>query len=252
MKDTFQAIPYCGAAPAPAEFLGRWNGDLVLLCGIGIALVAMFLLVRDPKRQQMAGSALATFALLYISPLCALGSALFSARIVHHLVLILFMAPLVAHVFAGMRRPGSLGLWTALQAVVLWLWHWPLAYTAALSHSELFWLMQASILGVSAGFWRALWDARTSARIPALVATMMQMSLLGALIAFANAPLYPPHYLSTLAWGLTPLDDQRLAGLLMWIPAGLVYLAGALLYAARVLQERGPLTPAQLGVGRSV
>lgn len=252
MKDAFQAIPYCGAAPTPAELWGRWNGDPLLLFGLGLAFVAIFVLLRDARQQRTAMGALTIFAVLYVSPLCALGSALFSARVAHHLILVLLLAPLLAQLLAQRRLPGSLGLWTALQTLVLWLWHWPLAYTAALSHSALFWIMQISILGVSAGFWCKLRSASAGAGIAALLATMMQMSLLGALIAFASIPLYPPHYLSTFVWGLTPLDDQRLGGLLMWIPAGLVYAAGALIYASRILQGRGSAAPVQLGVGRSV
>jgi putative membrane protein len=54
--------------------------------------------------------------------------------------------------------------------------------------------------------------------------TIGQMGLLGALIVFAAAPLYPVHFASSLAWGFAPLADQQLAGLLMWVPAMLPYL----------------------------
>ena len=61
---------------------------------------------------------------------------------------------------------------------------------------------------------------------------MVQMGLLGALITFAARPLYAPHWLTTQDWGLSPLDDQQLAGLIMWAPGSLVYLfaAVAILY----------------------
>ena len=58
----------------------------------------------------------------------------------------------------------------------------------------------------------------------ALVATIGQMGLLGALIVFAPRPLYFVHLASTAPWGLSPLVDQQLAGLLMWVPAMLPYL----------------------------
>ena len=51
------------------------------------------------------------------------------------------------------------------------------------------------------------------------------MGLLGALIVFAPQPLYAVHFMSAAAWGLSPLADQQLAGLLMWVPAVLPYLA---------------------------
>jgi putative membrane protein len=57
-------------------------------------------------------------------------------------------------------------------------------------------------------------------------------------LAMARHPLYTAHFGTTGAWGLTPLEDQQLAGLLMWVPAGLVYLAALIPLALRVL--RGP------------
>lgn len=58
----------------------------------------------------------------------------------------------------------------------------------------------------------------------ALLTTVGQMGLLAALIVFAPKPLYAAHWLSTAAWGISPLADQQLAGLLMWGPAALPYL----------------------------
>ena len=55
----------------------------------------------------------------------------------------------------------------------------------------------------------------------------IQSGALGAILTFAGSPLYPAYAHSVAQWGLTPLQDQQLAGLIMWIPAGLVYLAAA-------------------------
>ncbi|MFN3387777.1 MAG: cytochrome c oxidase assembly protein, partial [Allosphingosinicella sp.] len=57
--------------------------------------------------------------------------------------------------------------------------------------------------------------------------------LLGALITFSNSALYAPHYLTTAAWGFAPLEDQQVAGLIMWAPAAGLYLAAALLLTGR-------------------
>jgi putative membrane protein len=78
--------------------------------------------------------------------------------------------------------------------------------------------------------WRAILSTAThpGAALVALAVTIGQMGLLGALIVFASVPLYPVHFASTLAWGFTPLADQQLAGLLMWVPAMLPYLATGL------------------------
>ena len=81
--------------------------------------------------------------------------------------------------------------------------------------------------------WRAIL-APTAAPGPpliALVTTNGQMGLLGALIVFAPRPIYLVHLTSTAPWGLSPLVDQQLGGLLMWVPAMLPYLGVGLWYA---------------------
>jgi putative membrane protein len=55
------------------------------------------------------------------------------------------------------------------------------------------------------------------------------------LILFTPTALYAPHYLTTAAWGLTVLEDQQLAGLIMWVPSAGLYLGAALYVAKRWL-----------------
>ena len=98
--------------------------------------------------------------------------------------------------------------------------------------------MQASLLGSALGFWNAVRLAPIPGAIVALLATMVQMGLLGALLTFAGSPLYAPHFATTAAWGLGPLEDQQLAGLIMWAPAAAVYLAAAVGVLAGVLRPR--------------
>jgi putative membrane protein len=70
---------------------------------------------------------------------------------------------------------------------------------------------------------------------------MVQMGMLGALLVFAEAPVYAPHALTTAAWGLTQLQDQQLAGLTMWAPAAGIYLVAALVLVARWIgPDRSP------------
>ena len=71
----------------------------------------------------------------------------------------------------------------------------------------------------------------------ALLATVVQMGMLGALLTFARDPVYAPHFATTLPYGLTPLADQQLAGLIMWVPAALPYVAAALLLLAARLSR---------------
>ena len=71
------------------------------------------------------------------------------------------------------------------------------------------------------------------------------MSLLGAVLTFAPSPLYAPHLLTTAAWGLRPLDDQQLGGVLMWVPAGVIFTGALVLSLARLFArgERPALGP---------
>lgn len=236
-------LPYCGAGPAPAELMARWNADPVLLAALAAAGLAYWRAsAHFPERRPRFALAMALALLLFVSPFCALTSALFSARAVHHVLLAGLLAPLiVAAIPAARLRPaGGIAAWTAAQAVIFWLWHAPPAYGWALSGHGGYWLMQLSLLGAAIGFWAALRRATMPGAVAALLATMVQMGLLGALITFAGAPLYAPHYLTTAAWGLTPLEDQQTAGLVMWAPAAGAYLAAAMAVAWRWIGPEAP------------
>lgn len=220
-------IPYCGAAPVPGELLARWNFDPALLT---ILVLMPLVALRSPgmgRRPLFAATAL--LAMLFLSPFCALTSALFSARAVHHLVLTAIAAPLFALALPVRRMPGGVVPWIALHAVIFWAWHAPSAYEAALSSHAVYWLMQASLFLTALALWRAVRAAPMVSGIAALLATMVQMGLLGALLTFAGTPLYAPHFLAPRSWGLMPLDDQQLAGLIMWAPGAGLYLAAALI-----------------------
>lgn len=235
-------VPYCGAAPVPAEWLSRWNFDPVLLFAMTVFTVMLWRAAGNAMGRNLAGGALALGLLLFVSPFCALSSALFSARVTHHVLLAAVLAPLLVFALPGNRArcPGSLALWTGLQAVTFWLWHMPGLYAAALSSDLLYWTMQATLLATAVGFWAALRRSAVPAAIAALLVSTVQMGLLGALITFAGAPLYAPHFGSTGPWGLTPLEDQQLAGLIMWAPSAGFYLVSALFLAHRwfVREER--------------
>lgn len=243
MADTAVWIPYCGSAPLPAEWLGRWNFDpLLLLALAGAAIIwRRGAQSREARQDRWFGAALGLLILLFVSPLCALSSALFSARVVHHVLLTAAVAPVIVLSLpdGSHRLPLSLPLWTAAQAVTFWAWHAPPLYAAALSNDALYWLMQLSLLGASCGFWFAIRAAPPTSAIGALLVTMMQMGLLGALITFAARPLYAPHFPTTQPWGLSALEDQQLAGLVMWAPSAGIYLGIALAIAARWLGTEG-------------
>ena len=230
-------VPYCGEAPGPEVWLSRWNLDPVL--GAALALLACLLWRRPsmatPPTQSRHQRHLLRWAwcvtvLLYVSPLCALSSAFFTVRVVHHMALVLVVAPLLA---AGLepwlrRWPAPLWTSTAIAALTFWTWHAPAPYAAALSSVPVYALMQFTLAGSALAFWVAVRRAGPVAAIAAIGATTVQMGLLGALITFATRPLYAPHLASTLGWGVSPLADQQLAGLTMWAPGSIAYLAAAM------------------------
>lgn len=236
--------PYCGAAPSPDAWLTRWNFDPLLFAGMGIVLLAwIWSGGNDPARRTWLCGAAALALLLFVSPFCALTSALFSARVTHHVLLTAAVAPLLVLSLPRSRVavPGALALWTFIHAAVFWAWHAPALYSAALASDAIYWLMQGSLLVSAFFFWSSLRRAPPLAAVAALLASMVQMGLLGALITFAPSPLYAPHFGTTLAWGLTPLEDQQMGGLIMWAPSAGIYLGIALYYASRWLsrEERG-------------
>lgn len=223
--------PYCGPGPAPGEWLSRWNFDPVLIAALAVGLA--WVLWRTSGRERALGvGAVLTLAVIFVSPLCALSSALFAARTVHHVLLVAVAAPLIAW-SAPRMTVGPLALATAAQAMVFWAWHAPAAYGWALSHDGAYWLMQLSLLGTAVWFWAGVRRASAPAAVAALLLAMVAMGLLGALLTFTGQPVYAPHFLTTAAWGLSPLEDQQAAGLIMWAPAAAVYLAAALVVLGR-------------------
>lgn len=220
--------PYCGPAPDPVDVLGRWNGDPVLLTLLGVLVACgVFLALKSRLGSHSLLGAAGVLVVVFISPLCALSSALFTARTLHHLLLLLAAAPLLALWLPRLRAP-RLAVATAVQAVVFWAWHAPDLYAAALSNDLVYWVMQLTILGSAVWFWAAVRASNVAAAVGGLLAAMLLMGLLGALIVFAGQPLYAPHFATTLAWGMTPLEDQQAAGLIMWAPAAAAYLVVAL------------------------
>lgn len=241
------ATPYCGPPPSPDGLWSQWNLDPVILCGLALgALVLALPSGRLSARSRGCGGlALAALAIAFVSPLCALSSALFAARTVHHILLICAVAPLAA---LALPRPPRQGfavvmIATALQAVVLWFWHAPDLYQAALSSDAVYAVMELTLLASATLFWLVVRSAAAPTAAFGLVLTMVQMGLLGALLVFAGSAVYAPHLLTTAPWGVTPLEDQQLAGLTMWAPAAGVYLVTALTLVARWLgpdAARGP------------
>jgi putative membrane protein len=218
---------YCGPAPDPASLAGRWNLDPVLLAALLLLAVAV-------RRDARALVGVGVLAVAFVSPLCALSAALFSARVVHHVVLVAVAAPLLAVALGPARRLPLAPAFVAFTAI-LWIWHLPAAYDLALGNRALYWVMQGSLLGAAVLFWATVLG-REQAPGVAVMATLggyVQMALLGALLTFAPDSLYAIHATAPLAFGLSPLSDQQLGGLIMWVPAGVPFLVVGALVARR-------------------
>ena len=212
------------------------------------------------RRRHVAGFAagLAVLAVALASPLDGLAGQRFAPHMVQHLLLMLVAAPLIvsgrpvtvllAAIPPGRRRAlhraTSTGAWRlptavlrhpivvwALGTAVLWAWHFPALYDLALGNDAVHAAEHATFLGTAALFWGLVIGAgrrRSPVGRPVALAltfaTALASSALGAALTFATAPLYPLQAARAAAAGVSPLEDQQLAGVLMWVPPGVIYL----------------------------
>lgn len=226
---TTSPVAYCGTPAIPSAVWTSWNLDPVVILALAALVVAVWK-HGDRRARQVGLAGVGVLAVIFLSPLCALSAALFSARVVHHVALIAGAAPLLALAFPA-RRKGPVGALFLGHLAVLWVWHVPDVYGWAVGSLPGYWAMQASLFGSAFLFWREVLrpGAAPGVGVAALLGTVAQMGLLGALITFAPRALYPAHALTTEVWGFSPLEDQQLAGLIMWVPAILPYLGAALI-----------------------
>lgn len=223
-------IAYCGAPPFPGELLHRFNLDPVLIATLVLMTLAHCVLVRGRRARSYALCGWLIAAAAFISPLCALSVSLFSARIAQHMILLLIAAPLIA--LAWPKPLSAHSGWTAWIAaaaffIALWFWHMPAPYDATFSSSFVYWLMHVTLFGSGIALWRELLHHRRSHTGEILLVSMlssMQMGLLGALLTLAARPLFLAHLSTSAAWGYTPLQDQQLGGILMWVPGIVLFL----------------------------
>ncbi len=242
-------------AQAAIHFASDWL-SLILLVSTG----AIYL---KGARGPFAMRAAFLFALLLLwgtfgSAFHELAEDLFAAHMAQHLMLILIIAPLLVlgRPFAAfgaalpkslrrrlarlLRRSGAAGLagrqsfvifaWLAFCGVFVF-WHVPRPYAWSYAHEGAHYLEHASLLACAYAFWAATLERFLRPRIGNGVALLHVSSaavvsgLPGALMILAARPFYPEHAAGAARWGLTLVEDQQLAGLIMWVPAGFIYLA---------------------------
>jgi putative membrane protein len=227
------------------------------------------------RRRWMPALAFAagwmTLALALLSPLDRWGTELFAAHMIQHELLMLVAAPLLV-----LGRPLPVFLWAfpdlprarlgrvgrvrrvnsawkvltqpltawLLHAVALWVWHAPPLFNAVLVNRGVHDLQHVTFLLTALLFWSALLQARAremqGAAIIYLFTTTVHSSVLGALITFGSQPWYQAYLKTAPHWGISALEDQQLGGLIMWVPASLVYIGFALVLLARWISASEP------------
>jgi putative membrane protein len=204
-----------------------------------------------------------------VSPLHLWGEVLFSAHMSQHEILMLISAPLfvlgrpfIAAMWSipnAWRRPvGSiLNDWTvkkawrivtaplvawAVHAIALWTWHIPFLFQATLRSDLVHTVQHASFFLSALLFWWAIicgskGMSSYGAGVLYLFTTSIHSGLLGVLLTLTTRVWYPAYSQTTASWGLTPIEDQQVGGLIMWIPAGIVYIVAGLIMFAGWLRE---------------
>jgi putative membrane protein len=234
-------LPYCGTAPLPGELLMRFNSDPVLIAALLVAAGLQLWIARALRRRVYCGlSGWMIAAAAFLSPLCALSVALFAARVAQHMILVLLAAPLIAAGLPSRASRATLPLWLSALAffVSLWFWHMPLPYEATFHSVAAYWCMHLSLFGSALWFWYALMNSTHAHAVEALAAgtlTSIQMGMLGAFLSLSDHAWFRSHLLTTWPWHLTPLEDQQLGGILMWVPGIAIFLWVALRSLAHLL-----------------
>ena len=254
--------------------LQPWLVALMLASALLYARGAVLLWKRAGIGRGITASEASRFALGWVTlvaalvaPLDALGERSFAFHMVQHELLMVVAAPLLVcsrpleaftwalpqawrRALAQVARQRALdaawsfvtepvGAWT-VHAVALWAWHVPAFFEAAL-HGEAVHIAQHACFFVSAlVFWWSVLARRSrkaeGVAIASLFTTMMHTSALGALLTFAPTVWYRD-YLAAGPGALTPLEDQQLGGLIMWVPAGMAYIVTGLAIVAGWLRD---------------
>lgn len=257
------------------DLICAWSFEPLVIFSLSLTAL-LFIIGLHRKRRSIRSWEAICFALGWlalfvalVSPVHAWGQVLFSAHMTQHEILMLVAAPLlvlgrplVTFLWAlPLRESRSLGkiakinalnrLWRTLtiplvawlvHAVALWTWHIPVLFEAVLHYEWVHTAQHLSFFISALLFWWALIHGPQGAMgygaaVLYLFTTSVHSGVLGALITLAGSVWYPSYVGLTSSWGLTPLEDQQLGGLIMWIPAGLVYVIAGLALFAGWLRE---------------
>ncbi|HUY77614.1 MAG TPA: cytochrome c oxidase assembly protein [Ktedonobacterales bacterium] len=248
--------PHATTDAAPGNLWLQWNLDPILLLGIALIVGAYFYALGPLRRRYhlaervdrtkvayfVAGSVVLTLAL--VSPLDALSDTyFFSAHMIQHMLISVVVPPLWLLGTPGwMITPLVKGAtarrvarWLAHPVLAfglfnadLWLWHAPVLYDATLTNDTIHIVEHLTFIAFGLLYWLPILSPspvfpRISRGFGVLYLFIgcQPMVALGALITFAAQPLYQPYVLAPHIWGSTPLGDQQLGGLIMWLPSNI-------------------------------
>jgi cytochrome c oxidase assembly factor CtaG len=209
--------------------------------------------MRALRRISFAGGAAAS-AVVVLPPLSRLAEQLFSFHMIQHLLIIGVAAPLLAYASGGgprlslrlvrpLTRPAT--VWTLFVCVFLF-WHWPVAirWAAEREGSRLFEF--TTLLAAAWAFWSMVLQpglphaAALGARALAVTTAAIVTDLPGVIMIFSPRAYCSMPHEEAARWGLTVLQDQQIAGLLMWVPANLIFFGIAIGLLARWMSDETP------------
>lgn len=264
---------HTGSALAPHDLWRTWSFEPGVIVPLALTAVVYARGTRETLRRVkrskntvtreaiLFACGFAVLSLALISPIHSAGSALFSAHMIQHELLMAVAAPLLVlgkpavsiiwGLPASMRRPvgGFFSsapvprLWSMLtrplvafllHASAIWIWHAPGLYDASVTSEAVHAAQHISFLGTALLFWWSIFHSAArhsnqASAILSLFVTGIHTTLLGALLTVADTSIYHAYSDATTAqWGLSALEDQQLGGIIMWVPGSIVYMAAAL------------------------
>ncbi|HTY78018.1 MAG TPA: cytochrome c oxidase assembly protein [Candidatus Bathyarchaeia archaeon] len=210
------------------------------------------------RRPAAFAAGLSAIVLALCSPLDTAGAYLLRAHMVQHMLLMLVAPPLLwagaplAPLLLGLPLPLRRAVAAALAAVpvrrlltflthpvtswiafaaAFWIWHMPAAYELALASDPWHHVEHLCFFGAAMLFWRPVilaWPARSPwprwAMVPYLLLAELQNTILAAILSFADRVIYPTYAALPSAGTLSALEDQSLAGVIMWVPGSVAFL----------------------------
>jgi cytochrome c oxidase assembly factor CtaG/cytochrome c2 len=260
-----------GWRPEAATAIPLAIASLWYACGVSRAIQENRIEVISRARVFAFVSGILVLMIALESPIDALSEDLFSVHMCQHLLLMLAAPPLLVWsdcpimFLRALPRPArktTARIWLGaklnyafhwlMHPLFVWMafcgafvfWHAPRPYQWALGNNGVHVIEHLSFFVTSLGFWSLVLPPREPRRrlqhgptLLLIVSTAVLSGLPGALMIFSPRPLYPAHAAGVMKWGMSLMEDQQIAGLIMWIPAGAAYILAVVLVFLQWLRQ---------------